>query len=154
VKKLLIPLLVLIAAGTVFTYIYLRPAEPRATVSEARVRLPAAPGLPAAGYFKVELTANQETLRSVTSPAAQRIEIHQTQEENGVTRMSAVSEVGSQSAYELEFKPGGHHLMIFGLSENLRPGATIPLTLTFLKSPAVTVEARLESPGGGGHGGH
>jgi copper(I)-binding protein len=154
-RKLILALILLLGVGALFAFGYLRSVEPRATVTDARIRLPAAPGVPGAGYFKVALTSNQETLTGVTSPAAARIEMHLTREENGVSRMEAVPEVSSHRAYELEFAPGGHHLMLFGLDPALRPGATIPLTLTFLKSPPVTVEARLEAPGGSNaHAGH
>jgi periplasmic copper chaperone A len=127
-------------------------AAPSATVSDARVRLPAAPGLPAAGYFRAELTGGEDAVRGATSPAAERIELHTTRQEGGMSRMRAAPEVTGTD--RIVFEPGGNHLMIFGLSADLRAGGAIPITIAFRNAPAVTVEARLEPPGGADHGRH
>ncbi len=129
-------------------------ATPR--VSEAKVRLPAAPNLPAAGYFQLKGFDSMEVLTGATSPAAERIEMHLSRQENGISRMQRLEQVSLPRTGEFTFEPGAHHLMLFGLREGLQPGQTIPLTLTFQKAPPVTVEARLEAPGGGDgdHAGH
>jgi periplasmic copper chaperone A len=127
-------------------------STPSATVADARVRLPAAPGLPAAGYFRADLTGGEDAVRGAASPAAARIELHTTRAEGGMSRMRAASEVAGTG--RIVFEPGGNHLMIFGLRGDLRPGGAIPITITFRNAPAVTVEARLEPPGGADHGGH
>jgi copper(I)-binding protein len=123
-------------------------------VSEAKVRLPAAPGLPAGGYFQLKGFDSMEVLTGATSPAAERIELHLSSSENNISRMQKLDQVSLPRTGEFTFEPGAHHLMLFGLREGLQPGQTIPLTLTFQKAAAVTVEARLEAPGGGGMDGH
>lgn len=133
------------------------PATPQ--VSEARVRLPAAPNVPGGGYFQLKGFDSMDVLTGASSPAAERIELHLSRQENGVSQMERLDQVSLPRTGELAFEPGGHHLMLFGLRDGLQPGGTVPLTLTFQKAPPVTVEARLEAPGGGGdggghHGGH
>lgn len=127
-------------------------------VSEAKIRLPAAPGLPAGGYFELKGFSSMEVLTGASSPAAERIELHLSSTENGVSRMQKLDRVSLPRTGEFSFEPGAHHLMLFGLREGLQPGQTIALTLTFEKAQPVTVEARLEAPGGGDmeghHGGH
>ncbi len=126
-------------------------------VGEAKVRLPAAPGLPGAGYFQLTGFGGSEVLTGASSPAAERIELHLTSEENGVSRMRKLDQISLPTTGTLAFEPGAHHLMLFGLRDGLQAGQTIPLTLTFAKAQPVTVEARLEAPGGGmegHHGGH
>ena len=126
-------------------------------VSEAKIRLPAAPGLPGGGYFQLRGFDSMEVLTGASSPAAERIELHLSSTENGVSRMQKLDRVSLPRTGELAFEPGAHHLMLFGLRDGLQPGQTIALTLTFEKAQPVTVEARLEAPGGGmegHHGGH
>ncbi len=123
-------------------------------VTEARIRLPAAPGLPGAGYFQLKGASSMEVLTGASSPAAERIELHYSSTENGVSRMQKMEQVSLPRTGEFTFEPGAHHLMLFGLRDGLQPGGTIPITLTFEKAQPVTVEARLEAPGGGGMEGH
>lgn len=123
-------------------------------VRDARITLPAAPALPGAGYFELTGFDGMEVLTGASSPVAERIEIHLSSEENGVSRMQKLDEVHLPRTGEMAFSSGGHHLMVFGLSGGLQAGQTVPLTLTFRKADPVTVEARIEAPGGGGHMGH
>lgn len=129
------------------------PSSPQ--VTDAKIRLPAAPAVPGGGYFRLEGFDGMEVLTGASSPAAERIELHVSRQENGVSRMERLDQVSLPRTGEMAFEPGGHHLMLFGLRDGLQPGGTIPLTLTFQKAQPVTVEARLEAPGGmDGHAGH
>ena len=46
-----------------------------------------------------------------------------------------------------ELKPGGLHVMLLGLAAPLAEGATIPVTLTFEKAGAITVEVPVMKAG-------
>jgi len=129
---------------------------PRATVEEAWVRMAAVPGGPAAGYFEVDINGTRETLRSVTSPSAGRIEMHLTATEGGVTRMRPIDEWSTTRGQPIHFESGGPHLMIFDLDPALRPGDTIQLDFRFLLAPPASVRARIVAAGetGPGHGAH
>jgi copper(I)-binding protein len=126
--------------------------EPRVTVEEAVVHLPAVKGRPGAAYFTLRTNNDPTKLASVASPRIERVELHDSVTTNGVSRMRKV-EVLSFGA-ELEFKPGGRHAMLFGLDPALKPGSAIPLTFTFEPAPPVTVQAKVLGPGGGAHPGH
>lgn len=66
------------------------------------------------------------------SPAAEAVEIHTTENDNGVMRMRQLEdgiELGPDEAAELQ--PGGMHLMLIGLTEPLAEGDTVELTLHF-----------------------
>ena len=134
----------------------LRSTAPRASVEEPWVRLPAVPGRPAAGYFRVEVNSSRETLLSVTSPQAERIEFHHTVSTGGRTRMERLEQASTERARPIRFEPGGTHLMLFGLDPNLRAGDTIELNFRFLLAPPATASARVVAAGDPGpeHDGH
>jgi copper(I)-binding protein len=120
------------------------------TVEDARVQLPAVEGRPGVGYFELT-TTRPVRITSVTSPRIGRIELHQTRETNGVTRMAKTDNVTFE--HELSFAPGGRHAMLFGIDPSLAPGARVPLVFAFDQAPPVMVEAEVQAPGGG-HSGH
>jgi copper(I)-binding protein len=89
---------------------------------------------------------------SVTSPGVERIELHDSVTKGGVSRMNKVEALSFGN--QLEFKPGGRHAMLFGVDPALKPGAEIPLVFSFEPAPPVTVQAIVQSAGGGSHAGH
>ena len=109
-------------------------------VSDAVVRLAVVSGRPAAGYFTVSGGALPDRLLSVASPVA-RIEMHETASVNGALRMMALKMVDVPAKSRVAFRPGGKHLMLFGLPAATRPGDELTLTFTFEKAGAVPVTA-------------
>ena len=124
-----------------------QPAEPKVEVADAVVQLPAVSGRPGVAYFT--LTSNNEPTRlvSVTSPRVERIELHETVEENGVSRMRPLENATFENG-ALTFETGGKHAMLFGIDPELRAGDTVPLTFTFDPVSPVTVEAEVRAFGG------
>ena len=120
------------------------------SVEDARVQLPAVEGRPGAAYFELR-TGRPVRITSVTSPQIRRIELHETRETNGVSRMVKSDNVTFE--HELSFAPGGRHAMLFGVDPALRPGARVPLVFAFDQAAPVMVEAEVQAPGGG-HGNH
>ena len=110
-------------------------------VMDAWVRLPAVSSRPAAGFFLVHGTATADALVGVSSPKAQRIEMHSMKDENGVMRMRAETSFAVPAKGELSFAPGGSHLMIFGLAADVKPGDKLPLIFTFKSGAKVTLNA-------------
>lgn len=124
------------------------PSEPRVEVEEAWVRLPAAPGRPGALYFTLAADHDSTRLTGIAMPAAERMELHGTRMEGGMTHMGPLA--ADDSRFEggrLVFAPGGRHAMIYGLPETLRPGERVAVTFTFDPAPPVTVEAEVRGPG-------
>lgn len=82
----------------------------------------------------ITLTAIGEDLQllEVTSPAAERIEIHDSiKSDAGRVQMRRLNELTVDAGTRLELGTGGAHLMIFGFDEKLVPGDTADLTLRF-----------------------
>jgi hypothetical protein len=124
------------------------------TVEAVWVRMPAASGQPGAAYFRLEGNIEGTRLTSITSPLVRRIELHETVEKNGVTRMEKRKEVEFPSRGALEFGPGGRHAMLFGINKSVKAGGTVPLTFSFNTAPPVTVDAEVRTPSGEPHSGH
>jgi periplasmic copper chaperone A len=87
----------------------------------------------AAVYLKLSV-AEADTLMSVTTPIADRIEMHSSSEENGMMKMRPMQRVSLEAGKVFSFEPGGAHLMLIGLRQPLVAGMKFPLTLKFDRS--------------------
>lgn len=104
------------------------------------------PGRPAAGYMTVRNAGGAaDTIVSVSSPLAKRIELHTHLMEGGVMKMRQIEELEVPTNGTAEFKPGGNHLMVFGVDESVTPGDAISVTVTFEKAGAIEVEFLVKS---------
>lgn len=114
----------------------------------------------AAGYLIVNNpTADADTLVSVASPRAARVEMHEMKMEGEMMRMRAVEALEAPAGGALVLAPGGYHLMFIGIDAPFVKGQEAPVTLTFAKAGAINVvlpvRDRLEAKADGdGHSGH
>jgi copper(I)-binding protein len=123
------------------------------SVTQARITLPAAPGVPGAGYFLLRGGSGADALVGVNSPAAERIEMHESgTDARGVTTMRPLDQV--PLGEEITFSPGGKHLMVYGLDPQTPPGTAVELTFRFRTAEPVTVRAALMPAGSGAIGRH
>jgi copper(I)-binding protein len=121
-----------------------------ATIENAYVRLPAVPGRPGAGYFRLEATEDLGALTGVTSPRAGRIEMHETMTSGGMASMRPIERVAAGE--EIRFEPGGRHLMLFEIDPKVQAGGKIQLSFQFEHGKPVPVEAEVRAAGDdGGH---
>lgn len=119
------------------------------SVEDAWVRLPAVPGRPAAGYATVRGDASSDrVLVGVSSPAAKRAELHESMAgHGGMMAMQPLRHVAIAKGEAASFAPGGKHIMLFGLSPDLRAGGSVPMTFAFEDGAKVTVDAKLVAAG-------
>jgi len=111
----------------------------RATPPQAKV---------GAVYLTVAGGSAADRLVGVASPVAGKAEIHEATSDNGVMKMRRVDGgLAVPAGKKVELKPGGYHVMLMGLKQQLKEGETVPLTLTFEKSGRREVEARIGKPG-------
>lgn len=120
---------------------------PEATVTDAWVRLAAAPGRPAAGYFTIRGGATDRTLIAVSTPAAKRVELHETMQHGGAMTMKPVGQVKVAAGATDAFAPGGKHLMLFDVAPAIGPGAKFPMTFTFADGRELRVDAQAIAAG-------
>ena len=90
-----------------------------------------------------------DTLTSVETDAAEVAELHETKMENDVMKMSPVDKVEIPAGGSAALEPGGLHVMLVNLQQELVAGEKIKLTLNFEKSEPITVEAEIRDMGAG-----
>ena len=75
-----------------------------------------------------------DRLTGVSSPVAEKTQLHQMTNDGGVMRMREVSAIDLPAGQNVTLKPGGLHIMMMGLKHPLQPGQSLPLILTFEKA--------------------
>jgi periplasmic copper chaperone A len=84
-------------------------------------------------------------LVSATTTVTDRAELH-TVEKNaaGEMKMSPVIDIAVPAGGSVELKPGSFHVMMFGLSQELKVGDTFPVTLKFEQGADTTVQVLVQ----------
>ena len=85
--------------------------------------------------------SSDDALVSATSGSAQKVELHEVKNEAGVMAMRPIEKLAVPAGGAVELKPGGYHIMLLGLKQELKPGDTVPVTLSFQKAAPVTINA-------------
>lgn len=112
-------------------------------VDDAWVRA-TVPTQSASGAF-MTLTADSDSkLLSVASPVAKDVQIHEMSMKNDVMRMGPVNSVDLPAGKAVKLDPNGYHVMLMGLTGQLKEGESVPLTLTVenAKGEKETVEVK------------
>src|SRR5262249_6124230 len=102
-----------------------------------RATPPAAPS--AGGYLTITNTGTEpDRLIAVSSPNAEKGELHQMSMDNDVMKMRPLTGgIEIPAGGKLMLAPGGLHLMFTTLKEPLVEGGKLPITLTFEKAGKV-----------------
>lgn len=116
------------------------------------------PGQPTGGVF-MELTPDTDTqLVGVESPASEHGEIHEMAMQDNVMRMRQITALDLPAGQTTALAPGGYHIMLFGLKQQLKEGEQVSVTLVFerdgqreTKQLEVPVMALTHSGSGAGH---
>ncbi len=105
----------------------------------------------ATGAFMQLTSAQGGKLVAAQSPVAGVVEIHEMAMEGNVMKMRAVPGVDLPPGKVVEFKPGGYHVMLMDLKQQLKDGDTIPVVLVIEgkdgKRETVEVKATVKVPG-------
>ena len=119
-------------------------AEGPIHVADAKAR-PTAPGGTGAVYMIVmNHGAEDDDLTGLSSPIADKVEMHRTVTANNMSQMNPVADLPLKANDAIAFAPGGLHVMLTGLKQPLKAGDSFPLTLTFAKAGAVTVTVSVQ----------
>ena len=116
------------------------------TQAWARATPPTAPN--GALYLTIENRgAADDSLIALSTPVAAKAELHTSAIAGGVMTMTPLPDAPIKAGQRLEMKPGGTHVMLFGLSHALTSGETFPVTLDFVKAGAVAATATVAGMG-------
>lgn len=122
-------------------------------------RASAGPARNGTAFLVIENAGAADRLLAAAGEVAERVELHTHTMDGNVMQMRRVEFVEIPAQGEAALQPGGIHIMLIGLKQPLREGERFPLTLTFEKAGAVTVEVAVEGVGSmgphgnAGHGG-
>ncbi len=115
-------------------------------VASGHIVLPATPDRPAAGYFTVEGGSAPVDLVAVTADLAQRVEMHQTVKEDGMTSMKELLRAPVPVQGKLEFKPGANHLMIWNINGAAVRAGRLPMVFIFSNNDRIVFDLTIKKP--------
>ncbi len=109
---------------------------------------PALSGGNSAVYFTIENPGQEaDRLLGAQCDAAQMVQVHMTvMEADGTSKMMHQEAVDIPAGESISFEPGGLHIMLMNLTEDLQPGQVLPVTLEFENAGAVEVMASVREP--------
>lgn len=115
------------------------------TVNEIWAR-PAFKGENGAVYFVIENgTDSHDSLTRASTDIASAAEAHMSmQNDQGVMTMSMQDSVQIMPGENITFKPGGLHIMLVDLKQDLKVGDTFTLTLQFEKAGEITLQVEVK----------
>lgn len=144
------------AAGVASAQVKVGDPWVRATVPQQR----------ATGAFMTLSSPAPVRLVQAASPAAGVVEIHEMSMENNVMKMRAIPGIDLPAGKTVELKPGGYHVMMMELKQQMKDGETVPVTLVFVGADNKQQTIKLDVPirpltaagksaaGAHDHGGH
>lgn len=87
------------------------------------------PAQKATGGF-MELTSSEDAaVVSAASPAAGVVEVHTMKMEDGVMKMRPMPRLELPAGKTVKLQPGGHHIMLMELKQQMKPGDVVPISL-------------------------
>lgn len=93
-------------------------------------------------YVTISNTGKEaDALLSVSTDAAQSAELHEVKHEGGMMKMRPVEKIGLPAGGKIDMKPGGYHVMLLGLTRDLKPGDKVAVTLKFEHGGDLHVDA-------------
>ena len=104
-------------------------ASAQTQVNDAWVRATVA-GQQSTGAFMTLQASEDSKLLSVQSPIAKDVQIHESSMKNDVMSMRQVESIALPAGKTVSLDPHGYHVMLLELNDQVKDGASVPLTLT------------------------
>lgn len=93
-------------------------------------------------------SGEKRQLVSASTTVAEKVELHTMSTTDGMMKMTQVKSIDVPANGRAELKPGGFHIMLFGLKEHPAAGSTVPLTLTLDNGQTMSIVATVRKPEG------
>ena len=91
-------------------------------------------------------SSDPDRLTRAESDVAQSTELHKSENVDGVMTMRPVDAVEIPAGGAAELQPGGIHVMLVGLTRDLKAGEKVQIILEFEKAGKIAVEAEVRAP--------
>lgn len=147
----------LFLAALAFLLMHAAPlhADNAIRIEDPWVRAAPASAMAQGGFLVMENTTNVDIhLIEATSSQFGRVELHRTEEVEGLMRMVKQERIAIPANGRTVLKPGDYHIMLIEPKEHLQPGDAVSVILTFDHAPAQTIEMPVRDMRGGNHGRH
>lgn len=133
------------------------PAWSQVTVDQPWVRGTVA-AQKVTGAFMTLTAAKNSRLVAVSSPVAGTVEVHEMKMVDDVMRMRQIPVLELPAGKPVALTPGGYHLMLFQLKQQLKDGDKVPLVLEVEDAAkvrsSIKVEALVKPLNAAAHAGH
>ncbi|UST55213.1 copper chaperone PCu(A)C [Comamonadaceae bacterium OTU4NAUVB1] len=106
------------------------PVQAEVSVTDAWVRATVPQQKATSAFMRLSAPADSR-LVSVTTPLTPVAEVHEMKMVDGVMRMRRVPALALPAGGTVELTPGGYHVMLMDLKQQVKAGDTVPLTLVF-----------------------
>lgn len=117
------------------------------TVKDVWARPAAQDGNGAVYFLLQNHSAGSDELIAVSSEIAEAAEIHETKMDGDVMKMEQVMSVPVKGKESIEFAPGGLHVMLIGLRQELKVGDQFQIVLKFAAQDDVTLSVSVQESG-------
>lgn len=118
-RLLIVPLLCLVASLAQAADVAVKDAWARATVPAQKV----------SGAFMELKSGKGATLVGASSTVAGSVEVHEMKMSGDMMKMREVPRLKLPAGKTVTLKPGGYHIMLFELKQQLQAGERVPLKL-------------------------
>jgi len=144
---------VLFCAGILVVVAFVRPFKSPSPTVSIKTPLIGAENNPTGAYFLLQNAGGADTRLGASTPAASSVSL---QIIDPTTTTSTPDSATAGGTYitvdhidvpgftDLKFLPGGNQLLLSGLTTPLTIGQTVPITLQFERSGAITVETEVQ----------
>lgn len=141
-KKMICIGFALAIAAMANTAVFATPASDNVRAIDPYVRA-VPPGQTISAAF-MQLDNNSDVIRTIvnaSSPVCKIVELHSHVHENGMMKMRRLDSLELAANDKTVLRPGGLHIMLIGLHEQLKLDQKIPLTLEFSDGSSKTITA-------------
>lgn len=138
-KKIITFILALVVAAPAFA------GEMEINNVWARATAPSATA--GAVYLEIlNMTGEHDAIVAATTTAARKVELHYTRlHDNGMMTMERQEMIDLPRKIEVVMAPGGLHIMLMGLNEQLREGEEFPIQLQFKKHKPLNLTVKVQN---------
>lgn len=121
------------------------PAPPAALDGWVRAGMK---GMNSAAYLTLQSSGEDDVLVGATSELADATEVHRSFMDGSVMRMEPAGPLAIPAGGSVELAPGGYHIMLIGLRDDLAEGTEARLTLQFGRAGELPLSLPVRPLGG------